>query len=1471
MNDLSWIDSLSEAEAGAILKFKKQGIDSLSEEEAGLVLPHAAKLKTSVKQSTPEKQSSAYADIVNQLPRPVQGAIGGFEALGTMAASLPSMVEGFGRKVYSQMTSDGTEKEKRQKALEASANTFLPQFRAKSEMGKAGEELLGLIPQKLIEGAGDIGAEFVRGQTFLNDPTLKNTGQVEQKHGKEGIEAGRTFGELLAEGALLEPIVSGGVKAVKNFGKPRELSPELKAVQEEMRKVQEEQLKQPSKTIPEETTTHGAQLDLFRETPEEIIARQREQAKAESEGILRDAQGEQGDLFLGAGKEPRESIIPKDSKPAEVDAAWATREAEQKRLFDEDAQRFAAQQEPLTLEPAQGSSLLEKFSNDRTTNHPSPNAGKFNQGGAINPEVFVEGFNRVKDVIKDGLKGVRLNAHTKNGVFYVTAKDWAGKDIGEVQFLKNGDNIESGFTIVDNKQYKSKGLPEEMYKFAAELGNDIRASDHQTESGNFMWERFIENKLANVTPTGQRMIAKGQRGSIGFFGKESYEKFADRVRKQMPDAPESAIKAVWEKQQKESGVEQRIKQEAGKERLFKQIGADSDHLSASKLDVDQIISDLRDGPDSPPQEGISGVYEKSLMAQGYMPAEVSKNGPFKQAVRYLKSFYDANKQRSQNALFRTAVDGKTGGVIHEMNRLEAFNFDAAVKLSKQWHEAKGRSEYEFSLSPDQARVNQVKEKVFGDMFKKLSERLGPDNPISQIPNYIPSIFDGKFYGEARVVRADGTLSKPLIFSDNLKIGATNIAHKLQAQGFQVSEVKTRGNMDTHFGTAGADNKAANFQYYLDVMGDMSGETRELYNAISGAMQASATTTKGTHNRMKTWRGFKGSEGNKPWLSDKQNYYDTKRMIVDTIESFYDWDSAQEGAAFAKKILDPENKVKPNNRELINNYINDNIIGRRFNDGLAKTINDSFTTLGIDPKLAHAVSNTVGNHVTALMTAMGNGALALTNLVQPLTAVLPQMVLHSGLKAFPYMLKTIPQITMEFAYMGGAKQVAEVAKLFGKQDINIEAFSKRMKEKLDYANEYGITSPTIIDQNPLFNNRHVNNIHQFAMQGILTKPSEQAARWSTFSSMVDFYQHSGMPKAAAFERAREVTETYMVDYGSDARANIFKALGPFKELVGRIQHFSTTQWSTLYKYGKNSTASGREMGAFLTYLGTLYALGGIAGMPGFDIIEKIFNESLSKDGETVSLRNNIRQTVGDTVYNPFDSITGLGMSPSFAARAIDTSGNTTIPASLSMPVPTRLGEMASVVGRRLSNNSPEFAAETEGEKAREIQAFTPTSVRGFIEDAYLTPTVGDKERFISPKTDKVTYTPSEHERSLANIRSAERVKNTEISSEKFKESARLREDKLNHEKEMTRLALDMYANGNISMIKENRMADMITKYVNNYGASEDELKKIFAPVEDQFFDSDEIAQLSRLSKKGKLSLGDVKKVLFNQRYLELRNQ
>lgn len=1028
------------------------------------------------------------------------------------------------------------------------------------------------------------------------------------------------------------------------------------------------------------------------------------------------------------------------AKTMSKEEAFAEQERLQKEQSDLDAIRKQIIDEPLTLEPAQGSKIIES-PQERTTYRPR------SQQGAINFGEITEGLEQIFN-------------------------DIAPKTIDEF--------------IVAAKQ----------------AGLETSADSYKT-----LYEGFSAEKQANNTVNAYTNIAK----------------------------------------------------------VFDKFKLQGERVAFESTKPEDVLQALQHGADSQPM----GVYEKHLMPQGYMPAFATKNPALGMAVRYLKSMYDANAMRAENALFKQTTHGKEGGLVHELERLEKFmNVKEASSLVKQWFQAKGDAAYEFNLTPAQKRVHAIKEKIFGNMLTEINKWLPENKQIEAVPNYIPSVRDGKFWGEAYVTKLDGTKSKPLIFSALTDSGANNIANKLASQGYTVTPVKTRGNIKNQFGDPEG-NRAANYQYYLDTMGEGSPELKQLYTAISREMQADANTTQGAHNRQKRWSGFEGEIGNKPWLSDKQNYYEAKRALTNVVESHYAWLSAQEAAAFGKQITDPKNKIPENNRNRVQDYIESNIIGNRFSDGISATINDAFTRWGVDPKLVGHVSSNVSNLTVAMMTAFGNQALTVANVFQPLTVVLPQMIQHAGLKALPHLAQNMTRGAVEFAYMAGAKQLGEVAKLLGVSEVQVKGMTKNFNEKLDYAERAGIIAPTLIDPTPLFNNKYMNRAHQFGMQGVLTRPSEQAARWTTFSTLADFYRDTGMSKESAYNKAKEVTETLMVDYGPDAKANVWKSLGELGKVFGRIQSFATNQWGQLYTYAKHAKESPKDFAAFATYLGTLYALGGMTGMPGFDALEELVNRAKSNDGEAFSLRNHLRISVGEMAYNPFDTITGLGMSPSFASRTIDTSGGGLSLSALATPVPNKLGEMAGVVGRRMGAKTPSWGAETEAEKGREIQTMLPASARGLVEDAYLTPTVGTKEKNISPNTGLPTHTIQEGEKSFGNIRSAERVKDTEITSESFKELARLKEDRLKHEKELTNLTVDLFAYDNRSSMKDKRFAKDLTKYIKNYGATETDVQKILNKIPNAYYDNQDVAALVALGNKQQLSVADVKRVLHHKKYMEMR--
>ena len=936
---------------------------------------------------------------------------------------------------------------------------------------------------------------------------------------------------------------------------------------------------------------------------------------------------------------------------------------------------------------------------------------------------------------------------------------------------------------------------------------------------------------------------------------------------------DTVVQQMFDGLQKEQQVNKNLTRNIKAESIFNKItkGAAKNAVDVVKLDPDTVLKGLVEGPDS---ESRTNFFEKHAMSQGYMPAEASKNAPYQAAVRYLKTVIDTNKTRAEQVLFGDGVRRGTNiGLITALNRLEGLiNPKDAADLTKQWFKAKDNPNYQFNFTADQQKVHQIKEQVFTEILQNVNSKLPEGKQIEALPNYIPSVYQGKFWGQATMMKADGTFTKPIIFAADNNFKAQSIKKRLAEQGYTVSDVKTRGNTQTDFGMVGS-SKAADFQYMLDVMSDTSPEVKELYSAISREMQGRATTTKGQHQHQKEYRGFEGELGNRPWQSDRQNYYDAKRMLTDFVEAHYDWMSAQEGAEFGKKVMDPANKVKENNRENVLNYINDNVIGKRFTSGIDNVVNDLVESItGASPKQAKQVSNTVGTLYTQMLTACASPIHMLQNIVQPITVLIPQLTKEGGMFKPVDALEAMSKGAVEYAYVFAGKQAGELGKLFGADAVKILG-SDNFNSKMAYAEQTGLINPTLVESGALFDTKLANRVYDFTTQGVLSKPSEQAARWTVFSTMADWYIKQGKSKQEAYTRAGEVAETYMVDYGSDAKAGVWKSLGTMGNILGRLQTFSTNQFSQLYVYGKNAPRSLNDAAAFTSLLGTYYMVAGMAGMPGFDLLEEGVNRLMSKDGKTFSLRNYLRQNVGDTAYGGAWELTGLGAAPSFATKAINTGADgVPMPTMLGMPIAGKMAEQGATVGRRLFGNTP-WGAETEAEKGKELLQFAPTSARNLIEDKYLKQTLPSGVKRISPNTGKPVHTEQKGEFSLGNIRSKERAKSSELAQEKYKETNTFNKQKKELESELTKLGYDMFSYGNTSPMKVNRFSTMMAKYINNYTGDPQEINKIISDVSQGVsqFDNDDLAQIVRITQKGNLTSDDVRKLLLNKKYLELRKQ
>lgn len=1144
--------------------------------------------------SLPAKEPSGYAGRVNSLPKPVQGAVGGFEALGSMVGSLPAMVEGFGRKLYTQATAQGTEEEKRQQAQEAAQNTILPQFHAQSDMGKVGEELLGLVPQKIIEGAGNLGASFTEGQTFLNDPKLSNTSQVEQKYGKEGIEAGRTFGQLAGEGLLVAPIVKSGVSLTKRFVKEQPtptLSPEAAKIVEQRKATQETAQKATKPEMPQEPIV-GAQGDLFRDSPEEIIRKQREQAAAESEGIQRDALGNQGDLFVGEGK-PLENPL---QRGFQEDQAWNQRNAEveaaQKADTDLIKQREEVAQEPLTLEPEQSAPIIEKMQDERTT----------------------------------------------------------------------------------------------------------------------------------YRPAGQTAFGKGQRGSIGFFGKDPFEKFQEDIKRQIPDATPEEIKKVWEEKQasdKQVGVAKAV----GK--INPKL---ADNLSIyNDVDKPSALAAVASSPDSP--TSTLGFMRNQVLSRGRLGLEKIKNEGVKSGLAYMIGLHDKGGIAANQVLHGPE------GILRELRKQEKlFTEGNAGEVLRQRQEAQLNPEYKYNLSPAQMKINEKISKVFEDIRQQMEQITG--KKIAQIPNYFPSMFYGPFAVELR--DASGKLVA-FITEKSAKAAAkeAELVKQQLGDGYTVSEPRFRKEVANN----GFKNKAGLAPYFeamLDLLSSDDPAVLKAQESVQRVVAKRAMDTQQMQNRLKYKAGVIGEEGRKLGKDSTENYRDAKDVLENYIRGFEEWKANMESAKFINEVKEAHGAT--NTYNILQDYF-DNLRGNR--EGLSKIFNDLSKSLAQSGYDLSGASKETARKTAGLVTkgwlGFWNPAAMAQNILQP--------------------LNTFPKL-VELATNGGSKDIVSPFLIGMAQSLKDgfdlathKTLGKDLSERMKYIRENEVIKPGLVEAE----NR--TKVGHYLEKGLVSGgllSTEAFARGTTFNIFERYLKSSGYDATQARTLAKNLTHDYQVNYENYAKSGAIANSGFIGELAGRLQSYKINQMTQLANYILELKQS-KNPAPLAAFLALSIGMAGVSGMIGMDVAEGIYG-LLVKDGlvepDTRSPRQIALDLGGASATGIPSAVTGKWLSGSLSTNLIgDLSWRNIAPIFAGI---FDTGSKLPIAGRWAKDVVTGEHTTPLSEKAQLLQAVTPATIRGRLEDKLLTDSEG---RVTSPYTGKVTYVNGEKDKDLfsqfTNLRSEQR--------------------------------------------------------------------------------------------------------------------
>jgi ribosomal protein S18 acetylase RimI-like enzyme len=112
---------------------------------------------------------------------------------------------------------------------------------------------------------------------------------------------------------------------------------------------------------------------------------------------------------------------------------------------------------------------------------------------AVNQAQFKPGFSKEKAILDGKYKLVATNGYLKinskqSDQFRIEVQTARGTKLGWVNFENKDGHLEALDLFVD-KNFRRRGLATEMYKFARELGNDIRPSSKQLGNGKDFWKK----------------------------------------------------------------------------------------------------------------------------------------------------------------------------------------------------------------------------------------------------------------------------------------------------------------------------------------------------------------------------------------------------------------------------------------------------------------------------------------------------------------------------------------------------------------------------------------------------------------------------------------------------------------------------------------------------------------------------------------------------------------------------------------------------------------------------------------------------------------------------------------------------------------------------------------------------------------------------------------------------------------------
>lgn len=805
------------------------------------------------------------------------------------------------------------------------------------------------------------------------------------------------------------------------------------------------------------------------------------------------------------------------------------------------------------------------------------------QGGMINPRVFQEGFEKVKELAN----GVILRATGKGDTLNIVAtKD--GQHVGGVVFNKTdpyGSPMHSDATapMVGSKL---PGTATEMYKFSSELGNDIVPSGRQTEAGKAMWQGFADKGLAKqgYIPKSQRGglntdAAKGLINHVASYAGETVNKLSDFFKDVVNYRynADTAAKSYLNSSHSETlaAADKFAKPMDPQATIAKVLSPGVQDLPSMNI----LSRSLQSGMDLM----ASKFRENPLMIEAsrvLTNAAAKTQLQVRTLVKPLEKVYSSLPTKDMIEVQGVLKKEQMRGAPYTESQLRGAGFNERQIAAYTMQ----RDAYKTAL----------------DVQNKSRDALDMD-PVTKLDQYYSSVWHGDWHmpildkqGKLAwyirtTTRAEG--NKALAYLKD-KMGDTLDLEDKQPE-YRGSKGSTSGPTDV----VGAYHDMQNF--FTDDP-KMSAAIKE---ALGGYMESKGYGLAGQSKHFLSKGNIRGFEGDKPWLSDKQNAYSGASAQINYLKNALRWSNHQEAIANVKQVLaDPQVAAKmPNAVEYAHSVL-------AHEAGSVPTLTNS-----IENSLAQLTGRSKSNlyqGIGDLKTGMYLQSLGLNTaymIATPMQYAITGPAWHAVLSAQGF--KT--------GIAGGAKTIglaftdasagilSHMAHELGMKDMQVP-MSTIGKAALQYAEDAGIVSRNLFDEGGGIGEHSAFTAVKNGLGWTIGFP-EKVARMNAFMGFVHHLDASGKyagDQLGMFRHAEEYTGRAMTSFMSHDRPQVVSNLGGLGQLGYVYKSYVFNQAHTMNAMGRMATE-----GNFLPIASLIAGYGlmsGVTNMPAVGELDGLWN-------------------------------------------------------------------------------------------------------------------------------------------------------------------------------------------------------------------------------------------------------------------------